>query len=549
MANLFNRGDFVIGTRCGHCGINTRSLYIVRGMVSWNGTMTVEGVGGSKYYSDRYYRVNQRDFDAITIEEYLRRYPDAIIDYSKNGVGSITDNNVEYYMDMEKQYDITPEERDALITEVFDYLKKNYKTTTREAVELIVDEWVKNKGWIIAIFKKHPNYNGRYQIVFDEDYQRKFDRHVVDNFACWVRDYRHHVLEGSEVTTSSFSYRELKRIQNKLYETIGYIGAIKDDLKTTNVLINGKTLEEYKSEAKYFEGIEKLYKRKIASGEIVVEGNVAFDARAYKMYCNLYSLSCNLRNLTCTNITEENAATINKMFDVKAVAGQKLSRIINKIMTYTGLANLPDYNKVFSSYSDAVNPLSITRHTILSVHPIDYLTMSDGNSWTSCHSVRNRGQYHSGTMSYMMDRASFVYYTVDKSYNGSEYHYQPKIVRCMFHMGYEKLVQGRVYPQATDGDDSAYLEIRNIVRRVLSNAMGCKDDWTIRKGARSCSEEIQSKGTHYKDYASINNCNISRIKREDKFVSNKKIVVGSAPICVKCGQKHNSTSRLTCLHC
>ena len=548
MSMPHRNGDLVIGTRSTHPTIGRGVLCIVRSTTRWNGRMKVEIVGGSKYYSDRCYHVSQGEFDDCTVDQYHSMYPNAIIDYAKLGYYQ-DDGDKDYFMDMSADCEITDEEKERLADEVLDYLhKNNYGMATKSAAMKIVEKWAINKAWIIAIFKKHPNYNGKYQIVFDEDYQRKFDKETVSDFGSWISYNRLSVLKGNEVKITAFTYREVTKILAKINDTIDYFYDIKSDLRM-NALIGGKSPEEYIMEKLYFERIAEKYNKKILSGEFVRWNNDVYNADAYRIFENLDRLTRLLRNLERSNIDENDANEINKLFDVKAVAGQKLSRVINKIMAYTGLADMPDYNKAFSKYSDAVNPLKITRHTLLSVHPIDYLTMSNGNSWTSCHSVRNRGQYHSGTMSYMLDRSSFVYYTVDKSYDGNKYEEQPKIVRCMFHMGYEKLVQGRVYPQSTDGDESVYLEVRNIVRRVLANCMGIKDDWTIQRGSSSCTKEIDSKGTHYKDYTNTSRCNVSRIKREDGFSSNKQIVVGHSPICVKCGSSHNGHSTLKCNRC
>lgn len=62
--------------------------------------------------------------------------------------------------------------------------------------------------------------------------------------------------------------------------------------------------------------------------------------------------------------------------DIHAHKGQKMSRVVNKLLTYVGYNKLPDYNREFAKYADALNPLQITRHTVLSVNPLDYLTMS-----------------------------------------------------------------------------------------------------------------------------------------------------------------------------
>ena len=200
---------------------------------------------------------------------------------------------------------------------------------------------------------------------------------------------------------------------------------------------------------------------------------------------------------------------------MKATIGTKKTRIVNKICDYLGYTKLPDYNREFAKYADALSPITIKRHTILSINPLDYLTMSFGNSWASCHTIdkTNRrgmpnsyeGQYSSGTMSYMLDSTSMVLYTVDASYDGNEYWNEPKINRQMFHYGEDKLVQGRLYPQSNDGDGEAYTPYRNLVQEIIAKVFDFPNLWTIKRGTELMCELVDSYGTHYRDYYSFEN--------------------------------------------
>ena len=252
-------------------------------------------------------------------------------------------------------------------------------------------------------------------------------------------------------------------------------------------------------------------------------------------------------------ITSELANIINRVFpEAKAVAGQKMSRVINKICTLLGLSKLADYNREFAKYADALNPLLIKRHTVLSVNPLDYLTMSFGNSWASCHTIDKRnkrdmpnnysGCYSSGTISYMLDEPSMVFYTVDASYNGNEYWDQPKINRQMFHYAEDKLVQGRLYPQDNDGNNSAYTPYRNIVQKIISEIFDFPNLWKV---SRDFNCYIYSKGTHYKDYCQYENCNMSRPNGNE---NENYMTIGHMPICIECGNEHDTEDNINCCY-
>lgn len=546
----FNVGDLVIGTRSSHAVARDGLLCVVKQVPRWNNVdMKVEVVGGKKYYANLWYNVYQNQFDAITLEEYLGRYPDAVIDYGKLDLDPPMKKDVQLHMDMSKSYAITEDERNGLVADIcnwFDSIGKKYK---KEAIERIVDKWVQEKGWIIEIFKKHPNYNGKYQIVFSEDYPRKFDVAGVQSFARWINNNRSETLRNHQYKTTAFGYNEAVRSYKKLRDVRDYMRDLSREYHCADVRVNGRTIDDVVREMEYFEDIIRRYND--LRDKVYIAGEFAYEKKAYEIYERLRLLSGNIDRLLSTNITEEDTVRLKSCFPnekINITVGRKLSRTINEIMHYTGMSEIPGYEKAFAAYSDAVNPVAIKRYTVLSVHPIDYLTMSDGNSWHSCHSIRRDGAYHSGTLSYMLDRASFVYYTVDSKYNGNEIEKQPKITRCMFHMGNEKLVQGRVYPQSMDSDNDTYLVVRNIVRRVLATALGIADDWTIQKGTSACDKEVTTKGTHYPDYLHSRGCNVSRIKRRDRYTTARKITVGARPICIRCGKEHNGRY-IKCSYC
>jgi hypothetical protein len=239
--------------------------------------------------------------------------------------------------------------------------------------------------------------------------------------------------------------------------------------------------------------------------------------------------------------------------EVRVHIGEKMSRVVNKICKYLGYDKHPDYNREYAKFADALSPLTIKRHTILSINPLDYLTMSFGNSWASCHTIdkANRrgmpnsyqGQYSSGTMSYMLDPSSMVFYTVDASYDGNEYWTQSKINRQMFHWGENKLVQGRLYPQGNDCNDDAYKPYREIVQGIMSSIFDFPNLWTTTKGTSAASKYINTEGTHYADYYHFSNCRLC-VPKDNTNENN--FTVGADPICIECGSRHNNSENINC---
>ena len=304
---------------------------------------------------------------------------------------------------------------------------------------------------------------------------------------------------------------------------------------------SGYTIRSYRSSGLF---IDKFMTKDI-SGGIDIDHNTIVDV-----------LFVGESSLLDKSVVQE----VGDVFSVRVAAGQKKSRVINKICKKLGFDKDPEYNKVFAKLADALNPLNIVRHTVISWNPVDYYTMSFGNSWSSCHTIDKEnirdmpnsyeGQYSGGTQSYLLDGTSAVFYTVDKNYDGNELELQPKINRCMFHISPNKdfFVQGRVYPQNNDRADSIYRLIREIMQKIVADSWKTPNLWVLRKGTDECEKVINSYGSNYKDYCEFDSCNVSVLK-EKAGVLLPKIAVGTDGICPVCGIYHSEEETITCYEC
>lgn len=88
-------------------------------------------------------------------------------------------------------------------------------------------------------------------------------------------------------------------------------------------------------------------------------------------------------------------------------AGMKIGKAINKYF-------LPIYGAAVTEpirieASRLIQENSVTGKLCLSVHPLDYLSISENNhNWRSCHALD--GEYRSGNLSYMVDECTIVVY-------------------------------------------------------------------------------------------------------------------------------------------
>lgn len=232
----------------------------------------------------------------------------------------------------------------------------------------------------------------------------------------------------------------------------------------------------------------------------------------------------------------------------------RASKVIGKVFRTEGLdTQIPDYGKLFSSMSDDINPLVIKRHTVISLNPVDYLLMSNGDTWKSCHNIEDAddpGCYSAGTISYMLDENSFIFYTVDASYDGSEIEFEEKASRQVFAYKDGVLFQSRMYPQSCDcGAEEMYKDTREIVQKIVSECEGFNNLWITTKSDVNDFVKLGDGACCYPDWhrgcPGGDHCRVSRQKETE--TSHVKIKVGKRPICIQCGEEHENHNTIN--HC
>lgn len=449
---------------------------------------------------------------------------------------------------------------------------RNYRPSTY-GVGRMIEEYeaaksapVYNGISLLEGFSRHPHYDGDGKIVLSEKMYREIDVAEIRSFADYVYRLmdrynmsipeRPHLYEigdrvivqdGSDIPDYTGEFTDL------MAEMVGKEYAVEE-------CINFGDHNAYKLESAWEAFDERGLK--LASGEIrEIQGEVKERIPHSLMMwiseklidCTQY-ISCKARG----DADDLEGDALNRIIPwVKIHNGEKTSRVIRRICKRYELDNDSEWNGRFTRFADAINPLAITRWTILSINPIDYLLMSNGNSWHSCHWIDKTyngrdgydGCYSGGTESYMLDEVSFVVYIVDAAYNGVNYELQPKIQRQMFHFKEGVLVQGRLYPQSNDvGSKATYDQIRNIVQRVLSECFSFTNGWKVRRGISACREYVNHTGINYADYYNYDTCTVSILK--DVNIPSAKMEIGrSSIVCPECGRWHTSENCITCKDC
>ena len=525
--------------------------------------------------------VGRNDVVDITPTEFFNMHPNCYklsnFDFT-NG----KEKEMENRFIVDTKFKLSDREMETLVDESKELLDEYDHNYTEGGLRDIFETWARNKGNLIEAMKHHPNYvDGKYQIVFSHDYEREIDKNAIYQFVEWCKGRLRDKAKEKEMIINGMTRKEASDAYSRLDAVYGNMVAIRNLYDSSNyfyryknVSVNGQDFKYYHKEMEKFARIVNKFN---SNGYEI--GRITVDADTYKIYDYSRMFFDSLLRTETHIANEEFASNANYYAEnigyknLNAVAGQKITRIVGKFCKHLELDKIKDVRLTFSGrekdygykyqyalFCDAISPLKIKRHTIISANPIDYWTMSFGNSWASCQTIDGKnkrgmensyhGMYMSGTTSYMLDGTTLIMYTVDSDYNGNDFELQPKMQRCNFHIGEDKMIQGRVYPDGRDGGNGSLSEqFRNVMQKVVADMYNVPNLWFLKKGTNSCEEYEVSEGTNYKDYECYDDCTVSLLKDENGNCNRNSIVIGHSPICPVCGCEHEQEESLCCEDC
>lgn len=417
---------------------------------------------------------------------------------------------------------------DKLVNRMMSLLTKYRHPNTENGVCYMLDAFFKNKQKLIDMFKASPRYAGDLRIIVDLDIERELN-------STDIRNFMNNFVGDVNAASAIVSYKDDDGKTLEDYQMTGYMSIKASDLLT------GEIRDKFN---KNFE-----CKRRFNHDGSTVESRDKYSRFVNGVY--LFGRYCSpvMNEHMTANLANCNIAGSYSV-------GMKTSRAFNRMCTLYKVNTLPGYERLFAKYSDMVAAGKRKMKFFISLNPLDYLTMSFGNSWASCHTidktnVRNtpnsyHGMYCGGTVSYMLDATSIITYVHNDIPDDVE---EGKIYRNMFHYKDGKLIQGRIYPQGKDGSTDLYQCFRNAMQKEISNMLGVENSWTKRNSR--CYEETTTDGVHYPDYLNFSDCNISFHNN----VSDAKDVIvniGAKRVCPNCGRDMSNDineGRLVCYEC
>lgn len=412
---------------------------------------------------------------------------------------------------------------DKLVDDVMDLLRANSHRCSEHGVCVLLDTYFTNKEPLIKLFITSKHYIDDMRIVVEKEFDRQISIRDLKIFFANANE-KFHTDEMLEYTDSKgktmmdylmtgktvFDITELPKVKeqrNKTEKMCQFCyedGSTRlSDIKRRNFLDCLSVFKRYP-----YSALQQDWKPDDPSIPVLKAGTKT--SRAFNKICVHYGVN-KLHPETTT--VEENGTTIQKT-------------------TYP-------YDKVFAEYADLVSNLKRKMQFVISLNPLDYLTMSNGINWKSCHNIHD-GCYKAGTISYMLDTTSIITFAV-KEIN-DDIHKIPKVYRQMYHYSDNLFVQSRLYPQGNDGATNLYDQFRGYVIKEFSSLLRVNGEWTHKAGYDYCVKHINSIGKHYTDYYHRNDTGIFYPTNKESDIQNFKMTVGHETICANCGRTFNDNS-------
>lgn len=161
--------------------------------------------------------------------------------------------------------------------------------------------------------------------------------------------------------------------------------------------------------------------------------------------------------------------------NMKFRAGDKISKCIGKILDLYDITSAEKDN-VLIKFSMLIQSVKVKGSAVLSIDPVDYITMSENNSnWESCHSMS--GCFRTGPFAYLQDGSTTISYVKPKddcvfTYgDGKTLSYSNKNWRqiVLFSKELKYATQLRQYPYTSQANQST---VASIVMDVLNAKSG-----------------------------------------------------------------------------
>lgn len=217
------------------------------------------------------------------------------------------------------------------------------------------------------------------------------------------------------------------------------------------------------------------------------------------------------------------------------------------------------YEAFRREHSMILNQKTVTGNLCLSIHPLDFITMSDNDlNWESCMEWMHPGDYRVGTLEMMNSRHCIVAYVEDKKDMEicANAHWNNKRWRQLLMVTPELLLGNKQYPFKNDDIEEAAMSwLRDLLNNATSNEFGPYDNKKVE--IHNCGYNIIDwKNVYvnlyfdkmYNDIYDSRNAYASKNLKKDTIAYN----LSGPAVCTNCGgliEEGIDTSWTVCMDC
>lgn len=237
---------------------------------------------------------------------------------------------------------------------------------------------------------------------------------------------------------------------------------------------------------------------------------------------------------------------------------QKGCKVLKALQKISSAFNIPNFEDFRIKHSQILNQRKLEGNLCLSIHPLDYITMSDNDcGWESCMSWAEDGEFKLGTVEMMNSSCVLVAYleSEDSKYKlPNDFEWSNKKWRELYVVNEQVLINILGYPYC---NDSLSKEVLNWIKYLAETNWNIPYDSELFKYN---SQKQLIENTHiqlgfytnnmYNDFRGTHYCYLNKniVPQEDKFVYNYS---GPAQ-CMICGETDvdfQTEKSLSCLEC
>lgn len=220
----------------------------------------------------------------------------------------------------------------------------------------------------------------------------------------------------------------------------------------------------------------------------------------------------------------------------KVTKGQKIMKALKSAATFFGIPEW-EFEDFRLAHSRILNDRKVKGTLCLSVHPMDYLTVSDNsNGWHSCLSLEHHGCHAAGVLELLNCPNTIVAYIKSsaQTMEFGDYEWNSKRWRQLVVMNDELLLGSKGYPFQSDKLNKIVLDWVSELSCIEygDETYSYQTMTEMNKGGFYVSSDLL-----YCDFNAYNVDTFGRIAKNANISNLKRVAMGGQAYCLSCGQE------------